>query len=108
MVPEFPAILTPKIGEAEIYTALNGKKLTEFYTGLIPIENSNTSISVVIDNAEVEYDILGRKDFNSDGHEDLLLVMTYNIIEASGRGTTLFALSKTSKSDDIQVLWEYK
>jgi len=62
----------------------------------------------ITSSADVEYDILGRKDLNGDGHEDLILMMTYHIIEASGRGTALFALSKTSESDDIQVLWKYK
>lgn len=108
IISELPAIVAPETGETSMQKNLKGKKLIHSFDGMTPIENSSTSVSVVIENADVEYDILGRKDLNGDGHEDLILMMTYHIIEASGRGTALFALSKTSESDDIQVLWKYK
>jgi len=107
MLPELPAVLSPQIGEAQLYTDLKDKTLMQAFNAITVSENSANSISASYDGLDVDYDILGRKDLNGDGHEDVLLMMTYHIIEGSGRGTQLFALSKTRSTGPITVLWDY-
>lgn len=115
IILQSPAIITPQIGERAVFEKRLGATFEQFFgvdaVQLDSDQTSNKTASFVVEKdvggVEVEYLILGRRDLNEDGYEDLIIEMTYNLVEGSGRGIKLYALSKTSDRAPITIVWEY-
>ncbi len=107
IVSSMPATAVPNLGEDD-FDLRQGKTLAEFEPSIETTDISQTIVSTVLtDNMNVNYVLLARKDINQDGVEDLIVRLDWHIPDSFGRGSMLIAISKTSKTNPIEILWRY-
>jgi hypothetical protein len=104
LVEAFPATAVPRMNDEDI--ARRQAKTLGAYDPSVKISAGNGgSIHVATATDEMQYHVLGRADFTGDGTEDLLVRVDWHVRDASGRGTDLFILEKTSETAPIVVSW---
>lgn len=105
---KLPATATVRFGEAAPFEERQGVTIEQYFPGVAIKETSSDTVSAELDGADVNYTVIARGDLDNDGYEDIIVLVTYQLIEGAARGVNLFALSKPDENAAIDILWHYK
>ena len=106
IISNLPAMAVPDLGGDGLSAKREGRILIDYEKLLNPTASNPTEVKVELeDKMMADYTLMAKKDLNNDGIEDLIISIGWYILDAFGDGTTLIAVSKTSESSPIEILW---
>ena len=103
IVPLLPATVKPELNSRSDPPA-EGLTLGKLQQDLSLSAISKNSVTAKFDIFDADYEILGLRDVNEDGIEDMILRLNYAIVEASGRGTHVYFLTRQKADGPFELL----
>lgn len=103
-VSAFPATAVPKMNDEDIKRR-TGNTLASYEKSLKLSTNPDGAVVAITATDELQYYLVASGDFNDDGIQDMLVRLDWGALQAFGKGSDLFILTKKSKSAPLELVW---